>query len=151
MKYACAYSFQFIFLFLSLRPYMGLYSFQGIHLFWCIQTYNHIFLQGRSFRELLSTHRRQYWYEIPMMLFMDFQNPITAYFNSCHQLDSLYSKTYFVKFIYVRIGLYQDLLNHRFLPPMISMMTHNYPNIRFKIFTQRFLIQPQLHVSFDPI
>jgi hypothetical protein len=35
------------------------------------------------YREIIS-HKRQYWYEISMLLIMDFQNPITAYFNSCH-------------------------------------------------------------------
>ena len=45
------------------------------------------------------SHKRQCWYEISMLLFMDFQNPITAYFNSCHSPDLLYSGTYFVKLI----------------------------------------------------
>ena len=48
------------------------------------------------YREVIS-HKRQYWYEISMLLIMDFQNPITAYFNSWHYPDSLYSGTYFVK------------------------------------------------------
>ena len=48
------------------------------------------------YREIIS-HKRQYWYEISMLLIMDFHNPITANFNSCHYLDSLYSGTYFIK------------------------------------------------------
>ena len=35
------------------------------------------------YREIIS-HKRQYWYEISMLLNMDFHNLTTAYFNSCH-------------------------------------------------------------------
>jgi hypothetical protein len=58
VKCTCTYmaylgSFQILFSFLSLGPYMGFYSYQGIHLFWCIQTYNHIFLLEKILQEVV--------------------------------------------------------------------------------------------------
>jgi len=100
MVYLCSFGFSFhsyllglIWVFISSKKFTYFGAFRLITIY--------SFKKNPSgsyclYREIIS-HKRQHWYEISMLLIMDFHNSITAYFNSCHSSDLLYSRTYFVK------------------------------------------------------